>query len=102
MFDVRIRDFALDKAVSLDSASLQMVGAAVIATVALMSIGAGALALTGRGELKTLRLEVAAARDEAAAARQRSAAWREGGVSPGCSRGNANAMAPGTNVTRNT
>jgi hypothetical protein len=71
MFDVRM------KAVSLDPALLRIVGAAVVATVAVMSIGAGALALTGRSELKTLRLEVAAARDEAAAARQRSASLEQ-------------------------
>jgi hypothetical protein len=71
MFDARM------KAVSLDPELLQIVGGAVVAAAALMSIGAGALVLTGRGELKTLRLEIAAARDEATVARQRAASLEQ-------------------------
>jgi hypothetical protein len=71
MFDVRM------KAASLDPALVRIVGAAVVASAALTSIAAGALALHARGELKTLRLEVAAARDETSVAKQRMASLEQ-------------------------
>lgn len=71
MFDVRTRARALDPHV------MRIVAGAVLAAAAVVSVTAGAFALSARGELKSLRLEVAAARDEAAIAGRRTASLEQ-------------------------
>lgn len=68
MFDRR------DKARLFDLEPAHVAVAAFVAAAALISLGAGAVALTARSEIKSLRLDVAAARDEAALAKQRASA----------------------------
>jgi hypothetical protein len=62
------------KARLLDPELARIAGSAVVATVALISIVAGGLALMAHSELKSLRLDVAATRDDLTVARQRTAA----------------------------